>query len=64
MIDIKMIIKLVRTRDKGYRSVNDSHEQIVNHTMYNLAIADVIKLLEGVDNGTISHEELKQLTGD
>jgi hypothetical protein len=64
MIDIKMLIKLIKTKDKGYRTVTDSHEKIVNYTMYNLAVADVVQLLEGVENGTISHEELKQLTSD
>lgn len=60
--DIGLLKKAIKiSLDKGHRRLSDSHEQIVNHTIYNLAIHDVLEFLEGVENGTIDQKTIQQL---
>lgn len=60
--DIKILKKVIKIAlDKGHRRLTDSHEHIVNHTIYNLAIHDVLELLEGIENGTIGKDAIQQL---
>lgn len=60
--DIKILKKLInKTLDKGHVNLKDSHEKIVNNTIYNLAIHDVLDLLESVENGTIGQSEIKSI---
>lgn len=60
--DIKVLKKLIRkTLDKGHINLKDSHEKIVNNTIYNLAIHDVIDLLESVENGSINQSNIKDI---
>lgn len=60
--DIKVLKKVIKfSLDKGRRKLSDSHENIVNHTIYNLAIHDVLDLLEGIENGIIDKKTIQQI---
>lgn len=60
--DIKVLKKVIKTSlTQGNRPLSDSHEKIVSHTIYNLAIHDVLELLEGIENGTIDKHTINQI---
>lgn len=60
--DINVLSKVIRIQlNKGHCRLNQSHEQIVNNSIYNSAIHDVLELLEGIENGTIDQQTIKQL---
>lgn len=60
--DISVLSKVIRIQlNKGHCRLSQSHEQIVNNSIYNSAIHDVLELLEGIENGTIDQQAIKQL---
>lgn len=64
-VDIKTIIKIItRSLDRGHINLHNTHEQIVTNTVYNKAVNDVVSLLQGIDNGTIDSETIKNLMQD
>lgn len=60
--DIKVLKKVIKfSLDKSRCNLAHSHEKIVNHSIYNLAIQDVLELLEGIENGTIDKKTIQQI---
>jgi len=60
-VPVDVMKVLVKALDKGKIKVNDTHEKVVSNTIYNLAIMDVLDILEGIANGTIDQQQISTI---
>lgn len=59
LIDYEALKKVIRKScDKGHIKETMTHEQIVNNTIYNKAVQDVIDIIENINNGSLKVKEL------